>query len=100
MTNDYRLIQNFLGEFFNHEHYVIAIERARKAISTKTEYQENWVKIVSTIQNRNLLSGQPLSLVHEAANQMLDENTDDEAYTWLDKMIHNLERTDGKIDEY
>lgn len=54
--NYYELIWNFLGEFFNYEHYLIAIERARKAISTKTAYQENWVKIVSTIQNRITLS--------------------------------------------
>ena len=44
--------------------------------------------------------GQPLHLVQHGANQALDENTDDEAYVWLDKMVANVERTDGVIDEY
>ncbi|WNZ26902.1 hypothetical protein HJG54_34235 [Leptolyngbya sp. NK1-12] len=98
--NHYELIWNFLREFFDHEHYVIAVERARKAISTETMYQQNWFKVMTTIQSRSLLPDQPLKLVHEAANKILDDNTDDEAYVWLDKMVYNVERTDGKIEEY
>jgi hypothetical protein len=41
-----------------------------------------------------------LNLLHNAANQVLDENCDREAYDWFKKMITNVERTDGVIDEY
>lgn len=34
------------------------------------------------------------------SNAGVDENTDEEAYRWLEKMIWNVERTDGRIDEY
>ncbi|MBD2501666.1 hypothetical protein [Anabaena azotica] len=97
---DYELIWDFLREFFNYEHYAIAIEKARYAIASNKVYKENWLRIVQVIQNRELLPRQPLTLVHEGANQVLDENSDDEAYIWLAKMVHNVERTDGKIEEY
>ena len=97
---DYELIWNFLREFFNYQHYTIAIEKARDAISTNAIYKENWLRITAVIRNQELLPGQPLTLIHEGANQMLDENSDEEAYVWLDKMVHKLERADGKIEEY
>jgi len=39
-------------------------------------------------------------LVNEGANQVLDENSDDEAYIWLTKTVSNIERADGKIESY
>ena len=98
--DDYEMIWNFLREFFNYEHYKITILNSRKAISNNQSYRTSWKKIASIIYKRELLQGQPLILVHEAANQVLDENSDKEAYIWLDKVINNVERTDGKIDEY
>ncbi|MGH8902354.1 MAG: hypothetical protein ACRDYA_11895 [Egibacteraceae bacterium] len=52
------------------------------------------------IQNRGLASGEALYLVHNAANQVLDENSEEEAYVWLDKMVENINRDDGVIEPY
>ncbi|HLY28205.1 MAG TPA: hypothetical protein VKQ72_17800 [Aggregatilineales bacterium] len=52
------------------------------------------------IQTRNFAPGEPLNLLHRAANYPLDANTDDEAYVWFDKLILNVEREDGLIEEY
>ena len=94
------LIWNFLREFFNCQQYTMAILRARNAISAKSVYKENWLRIAAVIRNRELLPGRPLTLVHEGANQMLDVDSDEEAYVWLDKMVNNVERFDGEIEEY
>ncbi len=50
------------------------------------------------IQNKEGSFGQPLSLVHLAANQVLDQNFDQEAYVWLDKMVKNVEAVNEAIE--
>ena len=97
---DYDMIWQFLREFFNYEHYPIAIEKIQSAKATDPIYGKKWEQIRFIIQNRKLPPGEPLNLVHHAANQVLDENSDQEAYYWLKQMIDNIERTDGEIDEY
>jgi hypothetical protein len=47
-----------------------------------------------------LESGEALMAVHEGANRVLDENTDEESYKWLDLMVKNVEREDGHIEAY
>ena len=97
---DYEMIWQFLREFFNYEHYHIAIEKIQKAKVTDSTYGKKWEQIRFIIQNRKLPPGEPLHLVNHAANQVLDENSDEEAYYWLKKMMDDVEQTDGKIDEY
>ncbi len=99
-NEDYELIWNFLSMCFNYEYYPDGIRRAKQAIEHNMQTQENWKRILSTIQNRQLEPGEPLYLVNHGANQVLDENSDEEAYRWLNKMIANIEKTDGQIDEY
>lgn len=98
--NDYEMVWNFLREFFNYEHYAVAIRKARNTIANDQGYQENWQRIAHTILNRGLLHGQPLTVVQEGANQVLDENSDEEAYRWLEKMLRNIERNTDEIEEY
>ncbi|WNZ26905.1 hypothetical protein HJG54_34220 [Leptolyngbya sp. NK1-12] len=98
--SNYKLIQKFVSIFFNNEFYVDAIKNARNSIANHAKSQADWLKISSIIQNRQLEPGQPLNLVNNDANQVIDENSDEEAYVWLDKMVYNVERTDGKIEEY
>jgi hypothetical protein len=31
---------------------------------------------------------------------VLDENSDNEAYFWLDKLVYNIESQNAQIDEY
>ncbi|NJR50420.1 MAG: hypothetical protein HC780_13500 [Leptolyngbyaceae cyanobacterium CSU_1_3] len=97
---DYELIRLFLSRFFNYEGYDEGIKNARNAISKNSTTSENWKRIVAKIRAHNLEAGQPLSLVHDGANQVLDENSDAEAYIWLERMISNVERVDGDIEEY
>ncbi|MGB0389733.1 MAG: hypothetical protein ACPGWR_33350, partial [Ardenticatenaceae bacterium] len=59
-----------------------------------------WNEVVSIIQSRTLPAGEPLKLVHNEANQCTYENTDEEAYNWLDLMIANVTRVDGQIAPY
>ena len=45
--------------------------------------------------------GEPLYLIHNSANLPLDENTDEEAYKWLNLMLINaLGSVDSMIIEY
>ena len=97
---DYEILWNFLREFFNYEHYAVAIEKAKYAIAVGKICKKEWSRIAAVVQNKELLPGQPLSLVNEGANQVLDENSDDEAYIWLTKTLSNIERADGKIESY
>jgi hypothetical protein len=50
------------------------------------------------IQNKEGSFGQPSSLVYLAANQVLDQNSDQEAYVWLDKMVKNIEAVNEAIE--
>ncbi|MBE9101581.1 hypothetical protein [Vacuolonema iberomarrocanum] len=96
----YDLIWNFLCKFFNYEFYSVAVINARAKITSSSTYQENWQTIQEVVQNRKLLPGEPLRLVNVGANQVLDDNSDEEAYAWLDKAIANIQRSDDTIDEY
>jgi hypothetical protein len=31
---------------------------------------------------------------------VIDENSDEEAYVWLDLMIRNVEHTNGEVEDY
>ena len=95
----YDLIWNFLREFFNDEVYSVAVMNARARIASSSTYQENWQTIQEVVQNRKLLPGQPLRLVNIGANQVLDDNSDEEAYAWLDKAIAHTQRSDDTINE-
>ncbi|WP_396147858.1 hypothetical protein [Flavobacterium sp.] len=96
----FELTWNFLREFFNYEHYTNAIQKSRNAIENKGNYQENWQKIAIAIKERKFQPDEPLNLVNQAANQVLDENSDNEAYFWLDKLVYNIESQNAQIDEY
>jgi len=95
--DNYQRISYFLVGYFADDWYTVAIKDIRKNISINPE---DWPTIVETIRNRDLLPGQPLSLVKGAANQLLYENSDEEAYFWLDLMVKNVERINDEIEEY
>jgi hypothetical protein len=99
-SKEYEVIYNFLGEFFRDEFYNTAIKNAKNRIDVNPQYQLAWEQVKDIIRKGNLLNGEPLSLVHNGANQVLDENSDEEAYIWLRKILYNIDRNDGNIDEY
>lgn len=93
-------IHLFLSEFFNFEHYSIAIKKARVKIHNESSYTKKWKLIKDIIQNKNLVIGEPLDLIHNSANLPLDENSDEEAYKWLNLMIQNIDENSNRIEEY
>jgi hypothetical protein len=99
-VNDYELIAHFLTVFFSYEFYITAIEEVRNDMATHSYWREKWPRIVKIIRTRKLLPGQPLALVNHKANQVIDENSDEEAYVWLDLMIRNVEHTNGEVEDY
>ena len=99
-SKEYKVIYNFLCEFFRDEFYKIAIKNAKNKIDVNPQYQLNWQQVKDIIHNQNLSNGEPLSLVHSGANKVLDENSDKEAYIWLERIIANIDRNDENIDEY
>lgn len=90
----------FLSQFFNHEHYAAAIVAARGALESDRTFRQRWSFVCDLISDRGIGSDEALRLVHEAANQNLDESTGAEAYAWLDRMATNVNRTDGVIVDY
>ena len=96
----YDTLRKLLGFYFRDEFYTTGIKAARTAIAENVEYRDAWPQIVEAITNRTLEPGEPLDLLIDGANLPLDDDTEDEAYLWLDKMVANLTRTDGIIDEY
>jgi hypothetical protein len=99
-SKEYEIIDNFLGEFFRDEFYKIAIKNAKNKIDFTPQHQLTWQQVKDIIHKQNLSNGEPLSLVHNGANKVLDKNSDEEAYIWLKTIISNIDRNDGNIDEY
>ena len=53
------------------------------------------------ILNRELVEGVPMQLILDSANLPLNENSDDEAYKWLNLMlINSFGHESDKIIEY
>ena len=92
-------LANLLTGYFHDEFYRDGIAALRRDI-LHPDTARRWKDTVSAIRNRALPPGDALHLVNYKANQVLEENTDEEAYIWLDQMIQNVERTDGRIEEY
>ncbi|MBK7897761.1 MAG: hypothetical protein IPJ90_23345 [Anaerolineaceae bacterium] len=90
----------FLRQFFNYRHYEEGVADAKEKIRQDPLYSRRWSQISNDILNRAFLPGEPLILVRDGANQVLDENSDEEAYKWLDLMVSNIERKDGKFVPY
>ena len=96
----YDTLRKLLGFYFRDEFYTTGIEAARTAITENAQYRDKWPEIVDAITNRAFEPEEPLDLLIDSANLPLDDDTDEEAYVWLDKMVATLNRTDGVIDEY
>ena len=101
--NEFDLVKEFV-RYFGHEEYDIAIKNVKEGLAGENEnynqwVQENWPRLVSLVRDRRMASGQPIVL-SQMASVLLYENTDEEAYEWLDLLVYNVERIDGQIDDY
>lgn len=93
-------LKSTLGEFFRDNFYKEAIKNLRKSLAERNDY-ERWETVIWLIINKELEAGKPLALIHNTANLPLDENTDEEAYKWLNLMlINSMGAEDSPIIEY
>ena len=95
------VLKSILGGFFKHYIYLEAVKKFRLELKEKPYYYESWEKVKSLIQDRKLEENEPLKLMNIDANLPLDENSNKEAYYWLELMIRNIEETEeDKIVPY
>lgn len=86
-------LAQFLESFFHTDFYDEAIRMARDYVEDPRRTAE-WDELARLVRERRLAEGQPLALVSHRANQALEDNTDDEAYRWLDLMVENVDSQD------
>ena len=95
------VLKSALGAFFKDNFYNKAIYDLRKAIKENSYYKENWKEIIFLVIDKKLATGEPLYLINNITNLPLDENTEKEAYKWLNLMlINSLGSEDAMIVEY
>jgi len=93
-------VASFLLFHFRDEFYIRGVESAREAVRDTPDYRVRWPRIAAIIRSRILRPGEPLKLIHDAANLPLDDNTDVGAYVWLDGMVRNVGNADREIEVY
>lgn len=69
----------------------------RKSLSENKNYIDSWEAIVRLVINKEMAEGIPLQLIANAANLPLDEDTDEEAYKWLNLMLINAAGSEGSM---
>lgn len=94
-------LKGVLMEYFMYNTYEEAILCLKRNISENGNYSSYWNSIKKFILNREFQKGEPLGFITINANLLLDENTDEEAYKWLELMIQNVEtENNDDIVEY
>ncbi len=93
-------LASLLRAYFCNEFYADGIQNLKNDIAKGGIRANAWETVVPAIRNRAFLPGQPLELVNHCANQLLEENTDAEAYRWLDLLVENVQRIGDKSREY
>ena len=96
-SQNFKVLKDILIAHFWSEFYDVGIRKIREY---KSRHPQKWNEIKQIILDRLLNNGEALSVVHDGANQVLDENTEEEAYKWLDLFVENVDRDDGIVKEY
>jgi hypothetical protein len=95
-----KALRNLLQECFGYFRYKKCIILTKNAL-LEPQYLEHWEHIKKLIQERNMPIGAPLALIHNDANLPLYENSDEEAYKWLDLLVRNVEtNSEEDVIEY
>jgi hypothetical protein len=84
------ILKSILASNFQYSYYEEAIKNIRNEIIEFPHYKENLNDIIKMIIYRKLQKGEPLEFIQNSANLVLYENTDDEAYRWLDLFLINI----------
>lgn len=100
-SKEKEVLKSVLAGFFRDNFYKDAVIKLRKSIKEKEYYREHWESVIRLIVGKGLEEGEPLYLMDNSANLPIDENSDTEAYKWLNLMlINSLGAEDAMIIEY
>jgi hypothetical protein len=94
------ILKSVLASNFQYEFYENAIKNAKEEVNANTYYKENWNDVIKLIIYRKLDEGQSLKLINDTANLVLYENSDEEAYRWLDLFLINIAKIDDVVISY
>ena len=97
---DLKKVGAFLASYFHDFSLKDGVQMIKLDLERYPEIEEEWSALVQIVRNHNLGPGEVLKLVNESANKVLDENSDTEAYMWLELLVKNVTRTDGKFEDY
>ncbi|MDQ0067373.1 hypothetical protein [Chryseobacterium lathyri] len=93
------ILKSLLGANFQYNFYIDAIVSVRKELRDNEYYKSKFVDIIKLIIYRKLQNGEALRLIHETANLLLFDNTEEEAYRWLDLFLINV-TSEGEVVPY
>ena len=96
MNKEYNILKSLLLYFYD-DFYEVAITNVRDELQRNLNYQQEWTNVVRLVIFKNLPKGEAMNLVHNVANVVLDENSDEEAYKWL--LITLFNASCFKLDE-
>lgn len=84
------ILKSILASNFHYCFYDEAIINIRKEVNEISQYKNNWNDVIKFVLYRKFSIGEPLKLIQDTANLVLYENSDDEAYRWLDLFLINV----------
>ena len=84
------ILKSVLASNFHYSFYEDAILNIRSEINDIPHYRENWHDVIKFVLCRQFTEGEPLKIVQDDANLVLYDNTDEEAYRWLDLFLINV----------
>jgi hypothetical protein len=100
LFNEKEVLAGILAEYFKPYKYSDAINKIRGVYQLEDSLlKKNWQKIKHLIEQEQFNENEPLHFILNHANLPLDENSDREAYKWLNLLIKNIE-SDNVINEY
>ncbi|SHE54947.1 hypothetical protein [Pedobacter caeni] len=94
MNTTIEQLRGLLAEHFKYYKYRDAIAEIKALKASGKLSEETWNNIKNLINNRDLPKGQALNLIAFDSNLPLDEDTEQEAYKWLDLFINNIDQNE------
>lgn len=94
------ILKSILASNFQYNFYDEAIINIRKEIIELPYYRDNWNDVMRFILFRKFSDGDSLKLINDSANLVLFDNTEEEAYRWLDLFLVNVVNSDNDIIPY
>lgn len=93
-------LKSLLAKCFKYNRYAEAVAMARNCVSEDAYYRDNWEGIKQIIKSRSIGPASAYDFFTASANLVLDENSDEKVYRWLDLMVENLEDPSGEVTAY